>query len=125
MLVVYGGKCDGTQGVADGTLRSTCSGHLSLSGMTEPVKLDIPGIYWRTLPIRIGHSYPVALLATVEGAAYQGAFNGNFSAAGRVYFIPPKGHRVKSANGWDYVPPREITDKCPPPAGGGAKVCRN
>jgi hypothetical protein len=125
MLVVYGGKCNGTQGTADGTLRSTCSGRLSLSGMAEPIDLQIPGIYWRTLPIMIGHSYPVTLLATVEGTAYRGAFNGNFSAAGRVYFIPPKGHRVKSANGWDYVPPREITDKCPPPFNRGAKVCRN
>ena len=125
LLVVYGGKCNGTQGVADGTLRSACSGRLSLSGMAEPVELQVPGTYWRTLPIKIGHSYPVALLATVEGAAYQGAFNGNFSATGRVYFIPPKGHTVKSANGWDYVPPREITDKCPPPPGGGAKVCRD
>ena len=125
MLVVYGGKCNGTQGVADGTLRSTCSGHLSLSGMAEAVELRIPGIYWRSLPIKTGHSYPVVLLATVEGAAYQGAFSGNFSTAGRVYFVPPKGHRVKSANGWDYVPPKEITDKCPAPHGGGAKVCRN
>lgn len=125
VLVVYGGKCNGTQGVADGTLRSTCFGNLSLSGMAEPVELQVPGIYWMKLPIKIGHSYPVALRATVEGAAYQGAFNGNFSAAGRVYFIPPQGHRVKSTNGWDYVPPREITDKCPQPPGGGDKVCRN
>ena len=125
MLVVYGGKCNGIQGVADGVLRSTCSGHLSLNAIADPVKLRIPGIYWRTLPIKIGHSYPVALQATVEGAAYQGAFNGNFSAAARVYFSPPEGHRVESANGWDYAPPREITDQCPPPSGGGTKVCRN
>ncbi|MDR6860165.1 hypothetical protein J2W96_006505 [Variovorax guangxiensis] len=125
MLVVYGGRCNGTQGVADGSFRSSCSGRLSFGGMAEPVELEVPGIYWRTLPIKIGHSYSVALRATVEGAAYQGAFNGNFSAEGRVYLIPPQGHRVKSANGWDYVPPREITDKCPPPPGGGAKVCRH